>query len=314
MKNRSRNWKKTKEKKKGRFVSSLSLSLIILLSPTQLFLMKFHICLLLPHFTFSNSASINNVFWVYVSCLPCITRTSIKNLRKPNQFYFSILFSFPAETDLTMVLNFDLRNWFFSSVLWCLLRETRFSQAILWTIHLINLWQANYSRDPGDAAHCPSLLDASKTVHFLIWKWKKKHGQGSCMYQHILNFYHTFIEHLKDYNHLWEYSRRLNGRSKLVIHMWYHLEIQLHHIGRSFLTRKGCCRFRHRQPKMINLFPFATAQITVLSLQHWAPSSTSIKATWLMVSLSVRPNVYENEQNHCQRNVEHWVLSRGLLS
>lgn len=167
MKNRSKNWDNLE--KKCHFVSFLPPP-IVLLSPTRLFLMRFHVPLLLPHFTFSNSANINDVFWVYVACLPCITRTSIKNLRKPNQFYFSILFSFPAETDLTMVLNFDLRNWFFSSVLCCLLRETRFSQAILWTIHLINLWQANYSRDPGDAAHCPSLLDASKTVHFLIWK------------------------------------------------------------------------------------------------------------------------------------------------
>lgn len=202
----------------------------------------------------------------------------------------------------------------FSSVLCCLLGEPKFSKAILWTIHLINLWQANYSRDPEDAAHCPSLLDVRKGVHFLIWKENKKHGQRSWMHQHILNFYHTFIEYLKGNNHIWVYSRRLNSRSKLGLHMWHHLGIQLHHTGKSFLMRKGCCRFRHRQPQMINLFPFATAQITVLSLQHWAPSSTSIKATWLMVRLSVRPNVYENEQNHCQRNMEHWVLSRGLLS
>lgn len=96
--------------------------------------------------------------------------------------------------------------------------------------------------------------------------------------------------------------------------MWHYLGIQLHHIGNSFLMREGCCRFRHRQAKMINLFPFTTAQITVLSLQHWVSSSTSIKAAWLVVRLSVRPNVYKNEQNHCQRNVEHWVLSRGPLS
>lgn len=57
------------------------------------------------------------------------------------------------------------------------------------------------------------------------------------MYQHILNFYHTFIEHLKDYNHPWEYSRRLNSRSKLVIHMWYHLGMQLHR--KVFTDEKG---------------------------------------------------------------------------
>lgn len=194
-----------------------------------------------------------------------------------------------------------------------LLREAKFSKAILWTVHLINLWQANYSRDPGDTAHWHSLLDGRKTVHFLIWKENKNRGQESCMHQHMLSIYHTFINHLKGWSHMWGCSRRLNRRSKLELHMCHHLGIQLHNTGKSFLMRKGCYRFRHRQPKMINLFPFATAQITVLSLQHWAPSRTSIKATWLMMSLSVRPNVYENEQNHCQRNVEHWVLSRRAV-
>lgn len=169
-------------------------------------------------------------------------------------------------------------------------------------------------RAPGDAGHGLSFLDARKTVSFLIWKENKKPGQGSRMHQHLLNFHHIVTEHLNDYKHIWEYTRRLNSRSKLGLHMWHYLGIQLHHTGKSFLMRKGCCRFRHRQAKMINLFPFATAQITVLSLQHWVPSRTSIKAAWLMVRLSVRPNVYENEQSHCQRNVEHWVLSRGLLS
>lgn len=275
--------------------------------------MKFHTCPPCHHFTFSNSARIHKVFWVYVS-LPSIARSSIKNLRKPNQIYFPILFSFPAETHLTVVLNFDLRDWFFSSVLCCLLRETKFSKAILCTIHLINLWQENYSKSSRGWCARSFFSGCKENSKFLIWKENKKPGQGSRMHQHLLNFHHIVTEHLNDYKHIWEYTWRLNSRSKLGLHMWHYLGIQLHHTGKSFLMRKGCCRFRHRQAKMINLFPFATAQITVLSLQHWVPSRTSIKAAWLMVRLSVRPNVYENEQNHCQRNVEHWVLSRGLLS
>jgi hypothetical protein len=202
MKKRRRNWDKLEKKK-----TKTSLFLF-LLSPTNFvplaltynnfFLMKFHTCPLCHHFTFSNSARIHNVFWVYVSSLPCITRASIKNVRKPNQFYFSLLFSFPAETHLTMVLNFDLRDWFFFSVLCSLLRETKFSGAILCTIHLTNLWQANYSNRSRGCCTQFFFAGCTKTVSFLIWKENKKHGQGSCMHQHLLNFHHIFTEHLND--------------------------------------------------------------------------------------------------------------------
>lgn len=115
---RIRNWDNLEE---HHFVSLFTLSLpnfiCLALTYSNIFSWNFTLVHSCHHLTFSNSESINNVFGLYVSCLPCITRTSIKNLRKPNQFYFSILFSFPAETDLTMVLNFDLRNWF--SPLFC---------------------------------------------------------------------------------------------------------------------------------------------------------------------------------------------------
>lgn len=110
-KKRSRNWDKLEIK--NLIVSFFSLSrtnfVLLALTYNNFFLMKFHTCPPCHHFTFSNSARIHKVLWVYVS-LPSIARSSIKNLRKPNQIYFPILFSFPAETHLTVVLNFDLRD------------------------------------------------------------------------------------------------------------------------------------------------------------------------------------------------------------
>lgn len=49
--------------------------------------------------------------------------------------------------------------------------------------------------------------------------------------------------------------------------------------------------------KMINLFPVGITQITFLTQPRWAPSSTSIRETWLKLRLSIRPNACENEHH-----------------
>lgn len=99
-KKRSRNWDKLEIK--NLIVSFFSLSrtnfVLLALTYNDFFLMKFHTCPPCHHFSFSNSARIHTVFWVYVSAQH--RKVIDKEFKKTQSNLFSYFIQFSCRNTL----------------------------------------------------------------------------------------------------------------------------------------------------------------------------------------------------------------------